>query len=164
MLMFKRIGVGIIGASPDRGWAKEAHLPALLALPEFEIRAVSTTRQHSAEESAKRVNSSLAFDDHRPLLARSEVDLVVISVNVMRHREIALAAIAAGKSVFCEWPLGRNLAEAEEMATAARSADVPTLVGLQGRFSPALEQVRGLVANDYVGKVIGTSIKGSAPH
>jgi predicted dehydrogenase len=162
--MSKRIGVGIIGANPERGWAQAAHVPALLALPEFEIRAVSTTRQESANETAKRVGAGLAFDDHHALLARSEVDLAIIAVNVMRHRDIALAAIAAGKSVFCEWPLGRNLAEAEEIAKAARAAGVRTVIGLQGRFSSAIGHVRDLVANGYVGKVLGTSIKGSAPH
>jgi predicted dehydrogenase len=162
--MTVRIGVGIIGASPRRGWAKEAHLPALRALPEFDVRAVSTTRRDTAEEAARLTGANLWFDDHRALLSSREVDLVVVAVNVTRHRELVLGALAAGKDVFCEWPLGCNLQEASDLSVAARAAGVRTLIGLQGRFSPALTRVRELLADGYVGKIIGTSMKGCAPH
>lgn len=56
----------------------------------------------------------------RDLLARPEVDLAVVAVNVTFHRQVATAAIEAGKMVFCEWPLGRNLLEAQEIASLAR--------------------------------------------
>jgi predicted dehydrogenase len=49
----KKIRVGIIGASLRNGWARDAHIPALSALPEFEITAISTSRQETADETAK---------------------------------------------------------------------------------------------------------------
>jgi predicted dehydrogenase len=85
-------------------------------------------------------------------------------VNVMHHREIALTAIDAGKVVYCEWPLGRNLGEARELAAAARAEAVRTVVGLQGRAGPAVRYVRDLVADGYLGKPLGTVIKAGAPH
>ena len=118
--MSKKIGVGIIGASADRGWARVAHLPALQSLGAYEIRAVSTTRRETAERSARELGIDLFFDNHRDLLARPEVDLAVVAVNVTFHRQVATAAIEAAKMVFCEWPLGRNLLEAQEIASLAR--------------------------------------------
>lgn len=161
--MAEKIGVGIIGAGADRGWARAAHVPALRALPAYEIRAVSASRRDSAEQSAQALGVGLAFDNHNDLLARPEIDLVVVAVNVTRHHEVATAAIAAGKMVFCEWPLGRNLAEAEEIADLARRKGVRTVVGLQGRFAPAVRHLRALVAGGYVGKLLGTSIRGCGP-
>ncbi len=158
------IRVGIIGASVNRGWAQIAHVPALAALPEFGLRAISTRSQESAERSARIFGVPLAFDNHQELLAQPDIDLAVVSVHVLRHREIALAAIAAGKMVYCEWPLGRNLAEAREIAAAARERGVRTIVGLQGRMGPAVRYVRDLIADGYVGRPLSTAIIGAAPH
>ena len=58
-----RIRVGIVGASPDRGFASVAHIPALRGLPDFEITAVYTTRQASAEATAGHFGIPLAFCD-----------------------------------------------------------------------------------------------------
>jgi predicted dehydrogenase len=158
-----KIGIGIIGASPDRGWARAAHVPALQALSNYEIRAVSTTRRATAERSAEALGALLAFDNHHELVTRPEVDLVVIAVNVTRHHELATAALAAGKMVYCEWPLGRNLAEAEEIAALARTQGLRTIIGLQGRFAPAVQHLRRLVAEGTIGRVLGTRIAGVGP-
>ncbi len=58
----KKIGVGIIGASPERGWAVWAHVPALQALPQYEIRAVSTSRKESADAARRDLHVN-AFDN-----------------------------------------------------------------------------------------------------
>ncbi len=61
--MTKRIRVGIIGANPDRGWAAQAHIPALQSLPgDFEITALSTSRRESAEAARARFGVPRAFD------------------------------------------------------------------------------------------------------
>ena len=97
--MRDRIGVGIVGASADRGWARAAHLPALTALADFSIRAVSTTRTDTAERSRQLFGAARAFDNHHELISRPDVDLVVVCVNVTGHREIVSAALEAGKMV-----------------------------------------------------------------
>ena len=58
-----KIRVGIVGANAERGFASIAHIPALKALPDFEIVAVCTTRQASAEAAAKHYGARLAFAD-----------------------------------------------------------------------------------------------------
>lgn len=139
------IKVGIIGAGADRGWARVSHIPALKALPEYEIAAVCASRQETADLSAKDIGVGLAFGDYRDLVAHPQIDLVTIAVNVTLHREIAEAALAAGKMVYSEWPLARNITEAEELNVLATSRNLRTIIGLQGRFSPAVRYVRNVV-------------------
>lgn len=157
----QKIGVGIIGANPARGWALNAHIPALRSLPQFELAAVSTSRKETAAEAAKVYGVSLAFDNHQDLLSRPEVDLAVISVKVPYHLELASAALQARKAVYCEWPLGNGLAEAEQLAAMAREFGVVARVGLQARSSPVINHVRQLLAEGYVGEVLSSSIVAS---
>jgi predicted dehydrogenase len=154
------IGVGIIGASQG-GWASVGHIPALRALPDFELRAISTSRRESADLAAKAFGVRAAYDDHRDLIAHPEVDLVVVAVNVAHHHAIASAALDAGKMVYCEWPLGVDLEEAADLAARAEAAGVRTVIGLQARFAPAVRHARDLVADGYVGEVLGTTLVGS---
>ena len=60
------------------------------------------------------------------------------------HRQLTLPALKAKKDVFVEWPLGRTLAEAEEMAALAKSMGVKTVVGLQARQAPGTRKVRNI--------------------
>lgn len=154
------IGVGIIGANPGRGWAAMAHVPALQALPEFQITAISTSRRESAEASAAQFDVKQAFDNHAELVSCPDVDLVAITVKVPHHFELASAAIAAGKHVYCEWPLGNGLAEAEELARLAREQGVLAVVGLQSRSAPAIAHLRDLLRDNYVGEVLSTTLIG----
>lgn len=158
----KKIGIGIIGASPERGWAADAHVPALSASPDFELVALSTSRRESADEAARKFGVSLAFDHHAPLVARPEVDVVVVAVKVPHHFELVNAAIAAGKSVYCEWPLGNGLQEAEQMTALARDAGVYAAVGLQARSSPVGAYVKHLIAQGFVGEVLSSTIVADA--
>jgi len=154
------LGVGIIGVSPRRGWAATAHIPALQALPNYEIRALSAHTQGSAREAGDAFGVSAVFSDHQQLVNRPDVDLVSVTVKVPHHRELVTAALAAGKAVYCEWPLGRDLDDARAMAALAAEKGVGTIVGLQARQAPAIEFVRGLLADGYVGEVLSTTMVG----
>ena len=152
------IRVGIVGANPDRGWALQSHLPGIVALPEFKLTAVATTRAESAFATAKRFDVPLAFGDANELIANDEVDLVSICVKVPHHYGYLKSAIAAGKHVYCEWPLGANLEQAVELADLANAAGLSHVVGLQGRKGPLVNFVRDLVADGYVGEVLSVSL------
>lgn len=156
------IRVGIVGVNAERGWAADAHIPALRALPAFEITALSTTRQQSADAAGRAFGVGLTFADHEALVRRPEVDLVVVTVKVPHHREIVTAALNAGKSVYSEWPLGRDLADARAMTGLAAGRGASTLVGLQSRRSPAVRHVRDLIAGGYLGTVLSTTMVGSS--
>lgn len=149
-----KIRVGIVGANAGRGFASIAHVPALKALPDFEIVAVATTRQESADAAAKHYGARLAFADAAQLAAHPDVDLVTVCVKAPDHYGPVMAAIDAGKHVYCEWPLGRNTDEAVRMHAAADKAGVRHAIGLQGRVSPSISYVRDLIADGYIGRVL----------
>src|SRR6266550_7178416 len=113
------LGVGIVGVSPVRGWAATAHIPALRALPSYEIRALSAHNAESARAAGEAFGVSTVFSDHEQLVAQPDIDVVAVTVKVTHHRELVSAALAAGKAVYCEWPLGRDLEDTRAMAALA---------------------------------------------
>jgi len=158
----KKIRVGIIGADPDRGWAKQAHIPALKSLSDdFEITALSTTRRESADAASKLFGVPLAFDNHQELVNNPNVDVVAVTVKVPHHLELATAALDAGKAVYCEWPLGNGLREVETLAALAQEKGVLAVAGLQARSAPAVAYVRDLIEQGYVGELLSTTLIGS---
>src|SRR5258706_1828355 len=159
--MAAKIRVGIIGASADRGWAAGAHLPALAAMPDYEVRALSSRTMESARKAGAKYGVETVFDNFQALVEHPEVDLVVVAVKVTDHYAPVIAALNAGKMVFCEWPLGRNLAEAQEMAALAQTMKARTVIGLQVRFSPQVRYLKELVDSGRLGKILGTSMVGS---
>jgi predicted dehydrogenase len=154
------LGVGIIGVSPVRGWAATAHIPALRALPNYEIRALSAHSAESARAAGETFGVRAVFSDHEQLVTQPDIDVVAVTVKVPHHRELVSAALAAGKAVYCEWPLGRDLDDARAMAGLAAEQGVRTIVGLQARQAPAIERVQELLSDGYVGEVLSTTMVG----
>src|SRR2546423_5553432 len=154
------LGVGIIGVSPVRGWAATAHIPALRALPSYEIRALSAHNAESARAAGEAFGVAAVFSDPEQLVTQPDIDVVAVTVKVPQHRELVSAALAAGKAVYCEWPLGRDLDDARAMAALAAEQGVHTVVGLQARQAPAIEFVQQLLRDGYVGEVLSTTMVG----
>jgi predicted dehydrogenase len=152
------IGVGIVGLSAGGGWAGRAHAPALAALDDYELRGVAGSSASSAEAAGEAFDVPLRFASARELAEHEAIDLVVVAVKVPHHLELVRAALEAGKMVYCEWPLGKSLTEAEELSNLARSRGVRAAVGLQARSSPTFRYVRDLVRGRYVGAVLSTSV------
>lgn len=157
-----RIRVGIVGASMDRGWAALAHIPALRSLPEFEIVAVCTTKQESAEAVARHFGIPLAFADPAALARHPDVDLVVVTVKASGHFAIAKAAIEAGKSIYCEWPIGKNAEETQAIRDLARVKGVRVFCGFQARNAPAFRYIRDLIAEGHIGRVLSADLLSTA--
>src|SRR3981189_2783278 len=154
------LGVGIIGVSPAWGWAATAHTPALRALPNYEIRALSARSADSARAVGQMFGVSAVFSDHQKMVVQPDIDVVAVTVKVPHHRELVSAVLAAGKAVYCEWPLGRDLDDARAMAALAAERGVRTIVGLQGRQAPAIQFVQELLRDGYVGEVLSTTMIG----
>ncbi|PKB64034.1 MAG: hypothetical protein BZY80_04265 [SAR202 cluster bacterium Io17-Chloro-G2] len=156
--MTNKIRLGFVGANVSSTWSAQSHFPALLASPDVELTAVCTTRPESAEEARQAFGAKLAFHDFRAMASSPEIDAVAVVVRVPSHYEPTKAAIEAGKHVYTEWPLGRNTAEAEELAALARTKGVQTAVGLQSRVSPALLYIKELIDSGYVGEVLSCHV------
>ena len=155
------IRVGIVGATVTpggSGWGANAHVPALQALPGYELKAVCTAHEETAKASAEKFGAELAFHDMHEMVSHPEVDLVAVVVRVPLHKQLVMPAIEAKKPVCCEWPLAAHLAEAKEMADSAKAAGLPTLVGLQAQSSPGVMYARDLVANDEIGEIVAVNL------
>jgi predicted dehydrogenase len=157
-----KLRVGIIGANINYGWGTRAHIPAIKALSELEVVAVCTTRRETAEETARKYDIPLTFTNPEELAAHPDVDIVSVSTRAPTHNELVKLAVKAGKHVFCEWPLGANLAEATEERDLAEAQNVRHMVGLQGRGVPVFNHIKELVAGGYVGEVLSCTMLSSS--
>jgi predicted dehydrogenase len=151
------VGVGLISV----GWMGKLHSRAYRALPTVypELR-LRPRLVHAADTAADRVTYArdvLGYAkgsaDYRAVLADPDVDVVSICAPNALHREIGLAAAAAGKHFWIEKPVGRDARETGEVAAAARKAGIVTSIGYNYRHAPAVEHVRELVAQGALGRI-----------
>jgi predicted dehydrogenase len=159
--MGTKIRVGIVGATVTpggSGWGARAHVPALRALPDYELTAVCTAHEDTATASAAQFGAKLAFHNFDDMLGHADVDLVVVAVRVPGHLDLVMRALEAGRAVLCEWPLGANVAEAEQMANLAAQHKLRTAVGLQARSDPTLMYARELVEQGHIGEVLSVNV------
>jgi predicted dehydrogenase len=159
--MTDRIRVGIVGATVTQGgsgWGVNAHVPALHALPEYELKAVCTAHEDTAKASAEKYGAQLAFHNMDDMVAHPDIDLVVVCVRVPGHYDLVMKSLRAGKPTFCEWPLGANLKEAEEMANLAREKSLRTIVGLQARSDHTVMYAHELIEDGYIGEVLAVHL------
>src|SRR5882757_3509962 len=150
------IRVGIVGANAEKSWAKDSHVPAIKGVPGLRLAAVATRNERSAREAAQAFGAERWFSDPFVMIQDDQIDVVTIAVKVPAHRELVLAALEAGKAVFCEAPLGRTVAEAEEMARAAGS--LHTAIALQGRLNPAVRRAAQLISSGNIGRPLNAKI------
>ena len=161
MISSHKIRVGLVGANVVRGWGTLAHVPALRGLEEFEIEAVGTSRQETADEAAREFGVRLAFGDAAELARHPDVDVVAVAVRVTEHERLVRAALSAGKHVYCEWPLGVDVAEARSLTDLAARGQVRTVVGLQGSCSAGARTVRDFLERGTLGRLTAVSVVGS---
>lgn len=155
--MDKQLGFGVIGA----GYMGKAYAIALNAVSTvfgLPVRAVpemiATTSAATAAEKAAVFGFRRGTGDWRALVADPAVDVVGICSPTYMHKEMALAAIAAGKHVLCEKPLALSAQEAHEIASAAEKAGVKTLVGFNYIKNPATQLARQMIANGEIGEIV----------
>ena len=159
-----KLRIGIVGAdAKGQGWAPLAHFPALRSLPEYEIAAVCTAHEDTAKAARERYGVPKAYHDYNEMFASSAIDVVSTVVRAPNHHEVVMAALQAGKPVYCEWPLGANTPQAEEMAALARARGVPAVVGLQARCDPTLSYVRDLIGERYIGDILAITMAMISP-
>jgi predicted dehydrogenase len=152
----KEIRVGIVGADTKASWAKVSHIPAIKGLAGVRLAAVATRSEQSAREAAESFGADCWYSDPVAMIRDEGIDIITIAVNVPAHRVLVLAALDAGKAVYCEAPLGCSIAETEEMARAVRSHH--TAIGLQGRHNPAVRRAAELVSLGRIGRPLSARI------
>jgi predicted dehydrogenase len=146
------IGYGGIGRVHVMGYR---NIPFHYGLPAdtINILGVATTRPETAEKAAREIGCEVWTTDYHELLARDDVDLVDCTVPNHRHEEIVLAAAEAGKHIYCEKPLAKNVAEGQRMVEAVDKAGVKTQMTFNFRFFPAITRAKQLVEDGFLGRV-----------
>lgn len=151
------IGLGLIGT----GFMGKAHALAYRNaravfgdLPQVELVALCDTPASHAQAMADQFGFPEAVENWRALVAHPGVDIVSITTPNGMHREMALAAIDAGKHVHCEKPLALTLEDAREMEAAARKAGVRTMVGYNYIHNPAIAHACKLTVEGAIGRPV----------
>lgn len=159
--------IGFVGASAGGSWAQRSHIPYLTSahakdLNQYTITAVQNSSVASAEKAADtfKLGTVGTYDNPASLASDENVDVVAVSVKVPLHFESLLPALEAGKDVFSEWPLARNLDEAERLTALAKEKGVRTMVGLQARQNPSVVAAKKLVESGELGEILGTTMHG----
>lgn len=133
------VRVALIGA----GRFGEVHLRCLLSLrPMVEVRAVCDRDERRLEEVARRYRLSRTYVDFREMLEGEEVDAVFVLTEEHNHAGPTVAALEAGRHVFCEKPIASTLEDADRMIEAARRAGRWLFVGHILRFDPQYAELR----------------------
>lgn len=145
-----KIRVGVVGLGH---WSEYGHVPSLKLLPEYELTAVYSRSQEKAASLVARHGFKYAAASLQELVSHPEVDLVLVLTPAFQHEEGIRAAIAAGKDVYCEWPLTPSTALSSELLALAGKAGVRTIVGLQRRLNPGYRYVRDLLDQGEIGEV-----------
>ena len=144
------IRVGLVGVG---NWARHGHLRVLSLLPQYALSAVQSRRREAAQGAADAFSIPHVVDTVDQLIAHPEVDLVVVLTTAPQHGAVVRAAIAAGKDVYCEWPLTTQTEESAELARLADQAGVRTVVGLQRRLAPHNRYLQTLLREGFVGRL-----------
>jgi predicted dehydrogenase len=153
-----RLGFGLIGT----GFMGKAHAIALKAagtvFPEIEppvCELLADTSPQGARAAAAALGFRRSTDDWRELVGDPAVHVVDICTPNHLHHEMALAAIAAGKHVYCEKPLALDAAQAEQVTRAAAAAGVRHAIGFNYICNPLVRVARGMVASGELGTIYG---------
>lgn len=153
----KKLGIGLVGS----GFMGRSHAFAFRAadavfdlpvVPSLELLA--DVDAPTAEKAAAALGFARSTGDWKSLVADPAVELVDITAPNSLHKPIALAAIEAGKPVYCEKPLAPNAAEAKQMVDAAEAKGVVTAVGFNYLKNPMVTLAREIVASGEIGEVV----------
>lgn len=153
-----RLRIGLIGT----GFMGKAHVFGFTAAPrvfdlhyDLELHTLADITHEAASEAARRFGFAHSTANWQAIMANPEIDLVSITAPNALHKEMSLAAIAAGKHVYCEKPLAPLSADAREMAEAAEARGVKTQVGFNYLCNPMLTLAREMIRAGELGEIRG---------
>jgi len=143
----KPLRVGIIGV----GWGSVVQVPAFRMVPEYEVVALCSRQPDRVKAAGDKLGIADVSTDWKRFVTRDDLDIISIATPVDLHHEQTMAAIAAGKDVLVEKPLGLTEAETGAMLKAAEEAGVRHAVCFENRFDPARLRMWELVREGFLG-------------
>ncbi len=154
----KEYKIGMVGA----GFMAKAHSLAYATMPMFFWPAPGIPVRHKiadlTEATAKEAAARLGFKSHaarwQDLIDDPEIDVIDIVTPNNSHAEIAIAAAKAGKHIFCEKPIARNVPEAKAMLDAVKAANVRNMLAFNYRRTPAVALAHKYIREGAIGKIL----------
>ncbi len=151
IIMEKKIlNVGVISCS---GMA-EGHMKGVIAHPQAKLVAVCDIDLEKAKTVAERRGVSRVYQDYKELLAQPDIDAVIIVTPDHLHREMAVAALEAGKHVLCEKPLALNRDDLQAIADAVKKSDKKFMVGQIARYTPSFKLAKEIMNRGEIGDIV----------
>jgi predicted dehydrogenase len=141
------IRVGLIGV----GWGSVVQTPAFRMVPEFEVAALCSRRPERVAAAGEKLGIADVSTDWESFVQRDDLDVISVCTPVDLHYEQTMAAIAAGKHVLVEKPVGLNAGQTGEMLAAAEAAGVAHAVCFEGRWEPSRLKIWEMVQAGHLG-------------
>ncbi|MDH5397960.1 MAG: Gfo/Idh/MocA family oxidoreductase [Cyclobacteriaceae bacterium] len=160
--MDKKVGIGIVGSR----FISTIHAESLKMVPAAEIRGVTSPTEGHARAFAEKYGIPNYFTSVDEMLKMDDIDMIVVGAPNRYHCEITVAAAKAGKHVVVEKPLCMNLAEADEMISACKTANVKLMYAEELCFAPKYVRLKSLLDEGALGDPIflKQSEKHDGPH
>lgn len=154
----RELGIGMIGY----GFMGKMHSYCYMSLPfiyddlpaRTRLVGVATSTEASRELAIERAGYEFSTDDFAELLKREDIHIIDVATPNYLHREQVIAAVKAGKHVYCDKPLAMNAVEAAEMAELARQAGTTCQITFHNRFAPATMRARQMVEDGFLGEIV----------
>ena len=144
----RKVRVGVLGAG---AWAEFAHLPGYKRDPRCELVAIADPMAGRAKSFAEKFGIPAWYDSHEQLIGRDDIDLVDVCTPSATHFELTWSALEAGKHVLCEKPVAYDFKDTIRAAELAKKMGVKTKLGFTFRYSPAMQYMKELIDEDFVG-------------
>lgn len=143
------MNLGLLGCGSAARWL---HLRALRGVPDARLVAAADP-DSAARDIVARATGAAAYERSEELLARDDIEAVLICAPTHLHAKLAIAAASAGKHIYLEKPLASDGAEGRELVAAAARAGVATAVGFNRRLHPLFQQAREQISRGTIGRV-----------
>lgn len=144
----KKLGVGIIGL----GQQGKIHLQNCLRLENVKVLGVADPSR-AARTYANKMGVKNCYENYEDLLRSQGIDAVVISLPNFLHLESVMKAAEAGKHIFLEKPLARNVEEGKRILSLVNRFNMKLMVGYPLRFYPPLREIREKIVNGFFGEI-----------
>jgi predicted dehydrogenase len=156
----KPLRVGIIGV----GWGSHVQVPGFRAAKGFEPVALCARTPERLERVAGKLGIEETSTDWQTFVTRDDLDVISVATPTVLHRDMVLAALAAGKPVLCEKPLAGDLESARQIVAAAAAANVPTACCFENRWNPDWLALADRVRSGFLGKQYLARVSRSASY
>jgi len=153
------LGYGVIGV----GFFGEKHIQVLLQLPNVKLLGVCRRSLKPLKEIAKKYNIPNVYTDYEELLTNKEIEAVSITTHIDNHLEPTLAALKAGKHVFLEKPMARNVSECELIIKASGTTNKTFMAGHICRFDPRYAIAKRNIEEGRIGRIVSLYARRNIP-